>query len=463
MSRGSPGAITRTAVVIDVVEPGQRIRRGAQRCEIGVDLEFSTESLESYFFARWEPVAYDALLVAAAVEFADVTSRRPAFQWRRHFDVRVPVHDPDRWGSPEVSRSLHDALSFLTGDEWAIQFHARKDEEVAPRQSLLTLAPDVEAVIPYSNGLDSRAVAALLSREMSGSLVRVRLGSVALNDDVPPHERQAFTRVPYRVHAGRGARCESSGRSRGFKFALVSAIAAFLANAKTIVVPESGQGVLGPSLVPVGHAYEDYRSHPLFTRRMEVFVEALFGAKVAFTFPRIWMTKGETLLEYVTTCVEAPWASTRSCWQQNRHVSVASKARQCGICAACILRRMSVHAAGLEESREHFVWEDLSAPSFEAGVAKAFDRAKMTERLREYAIAGALHMDHLAALPSSKANEARLRVAAFQVGQAVGLGQAESRARIDRLLSRHTEEWAAFVRSLGRDSFISKWVGSVAR
>ncbi|HYR30103.1 MAG TPA: 7-cyano-7-deazaguanine synthase [Thermoanaerobaculia bacterium] len=462
MTRRSPGPTPPASVVIDVVEPGQRTRRGAQRCEIGVDLKFSTDSLESYFFARWEPVAYDALLVAAAVEFADVTSRRPAFQWRRHLDVRVPVHDPDRWGSPAVSRSLHDALSFLTGDEWAIHFYARKDEEAAPRQSLLTLAPDVEAVIPYSNGLDSRAVAALLSREMRGALVRVRLGLVASNGHVVPH-REAFTRVPYRVHAPRGARCESSGRSRGFKFAVVSAIAAFLAGAKTIVVPESGQGALGPALVPVGHAYEDYRSHPLFTRRMEVFVEALFGANVAFTFPRIWMTKGETLREYVTTCADASWASTRSCWQQSRHISVAGKARQCGICAACILRRMSVHAAGLEESREHFVWEDLSAPSFEAGVAKSFDRAKMTERMREYAIAGALHMDHLAALPSSKANAARLRVAAFQLSQAVGLAQAESRARIDRLLSQHAEEWAAFVRSLGPDSFISKWAGSVTQ
>jgi hypothetical protein len=72
-------------------------------------------------------------------------------------------------------------------------------------------------------------------------------------------------------------------------------------------------------------------------------------------------------------------------------------------------------------------------------------------------------MDHLAALPSFNANESRLRVAAFQLARAVGIPEAECRAHINRLLSKHAEEWAAFVRSLGRDSFISQWAGSVPR
>jgi hypothetical protein len=70
---------------------------------------------------------------------------------------------------------------------------------------------------------------------------------------------------------------EVSGRSRGFKFALISGIAAYLANADEIVIPESGQGALGPVLSDVGHAYPDYRNYPLFTRRMEQFFNVLFG------------------------------------------------------------------------------------------------------------------------------------------------------------------------------------------
>ncbi len=51
----------------------------------------------------------------------------------------------------------------------------------------------------------------------------------------------------------------------------------YLAGASRVIVPESGQGALGPALVPVGQAYVDYRSHPLFTERMERFLAALLG------------------------------------------------------------------------------------------------------------------------------------------------------------------------------------------
>jgi hypothetical protein len=138
--------------------------------------------------------------------------------------------------------------------------------------------------MPFSNGLDSRAVAGLMAREMGNRLVRVRLGLKLPDGKALAHERQAFTTVPYKVRAGNDAFVESTARSRGFKFALISGIASYLAHAGQVIVPESGQGALGPTLVTVGQAYEDYRSHPLFTGRMEKFVEALLGHRVRYVF-----------------------------------------------------------------------------------------------------------------------------------------------------------------------------------
>ena len=62
-----------------------------------------------------------------------------------------------------------------------------------------------------------------------------------------------------------------------------------------MLVPESGQGAFGPALVTVSHAYADYRNHPLFTIRMERFLDVLLQRPVRFVFPRLWYTKGETL------------------------------------------------------------------------------------------------------------------------------------------------------------------------
>jgi len=154
---------------------------------------------------------------------------------------------------------------------------------------------------------------------------------------------------------------------------LISGLAAYLTKAGQVIVPESGQGALGPALVTVGQGCEDYRSHPLFTEKMERFLEALLHHKVRFRFTQLWLTKAETLRKFVDECKDgSSWAGTWSCWQQTRHVSVAGKKRQCGICAACLLRRLSVHGAGLSEPKETYVWENLSAASFEAGAAELF-------------------------------------------------------------------------------------------
>lgn len=445
-------------ISINVVEPRTKAPRGSVRCEMGENVAFSTASLESYFFGGWEPAAYDALLVAAAVEFADKIQRRPAYSWARNFELRIPVHDLDRWNERRVKETLLDVLNFLTGDHWNIEFYSRAQSVNAPRQGLLSLSAGVDAVIPFSNGLDSCAVAGLMVREMGQSVVRIRLGSRLRDGETLARQGEAFTSVPYRVTPTNRRFVESTARSRGFKFALISGLAAYLAKAGQVIVPESGQGALGPTLVPVGQAYEDYRSHPLFTTRMERFLQALLDYRVRYVFPQLWCTKAETLKRFVNECRgDTSWLLTWSCWQQNRHVGVDHKKRQCGICAACMLRRLSVHAAGLSEPRDRYVWEDLSVPTLWDGVAPSFDSQKITDAMREYAIAGVLHLDHLAGLLDSSANTHRLNLSALLLGGALELPESAVREKLERLLQQHATEWKSFVASLGKTSFVADW------
>lgn len=452
-------ALPEPSLTIHVVEPGVRPAGRALCCKIGENIQFSTASLESYFFARWEPVAWDALLVAAAVEFADKTKHRPAYTWQRYFALRIPVHNPRLWNSSPVNAPLRDALEFLTGDQWDFEFVARRKDVQRPEQIQLSLDPQVEAVIPFSDGLDSCAVAGLTERRLGNRLVRVRLGSGRHEGEALSRQRKAFTRIPCAVSPGAKPFVESSARSRGFKFALISGIASFLSNAGKIIVPESGQGALGPSLVTVGQAGEDYRSHPLFTRRMEVFLKALLGHTVTYEFPQIWNTKAETLRQFVDECHDPSWSKTKSCWQKNRHSSVNNKWRHCGICAACMLRRLSIHAAGLEEPKDTYIWEDLSAPTFAAGAAASFPKRKITPAMHEYAIAGALHLDHLAGLRDFPANAPTLDLAAYQLSDALSLTEADVHQKLDRLLKQHSHEWKNFMNSLGKKSFVHDWAG----
>lgn len=440
---------------VQVLERGAHTRRRWTPCRIGHHVEFTTDKLESYCVASWEPVIYDALLVAAAVEFADRTLKRPALSWQREFRLVVPVHEPARWSDPRAADALHDALDFLTGDRWQIEFTERAAPLAEPKQQHFNLPSTVEAVIPYSDGMDSRCVSGLLDRTLGERLIRVRLGSRIRDARDLSKQRQPFTSVPYRVHSGER---ESTARSRGFKFAFISGLAAYLTKAHRVLVPESGQGALGPALITVGQGYADYRSHPLFTGRMEKFLNALLEHKVTFDFTQLWQTKAETLRDFAALGKAGDsWSHTWSCWQQTRQVSVDGKKRQCGICAACLLRRMSVHAASLKEAPETYVWENLGAASFEAGAAASFPEVKKTKAMHEYAIAGALHLDHLAQLRHSPSNSGMLDLFSFQLAGSLGTDEPETRGKLDRLLTQHETEWKAFMGSLGSKSFLVNW------
>lgn len=430
-------------------------------CVIGENIQFREDKLLSYCFAEWKPVVFDMLVVAAAVEFCDRLQRRPAIGWSRDIHLEIPVHDKSLWESHSVKTSLISALGFLTGDRWNISFVSRKVAEAPRTQATLALPSGAKAIVPFSDGMDSRAVAALSSIRLGSSIIRVRLGSKKHDQPRKDGRLQPFANIPYKVKSSERSFGESSNRSRGFKFSMISGIAAYLSNVDTIIVPESGQGALGPPLIPVVQAYPDYRNHPRFTERMTDFLAALLNHHVSYTFPRLWFTKGETLKAFVTESNEREdWNDTISCWQQNRHVPVEGHRRQCGICAACMLRRLSVHAAGLTEPADRYVWENLGATTFEAGAARGF--AKITPALREYAIAGTMHMDDLAALADSHRHDSLIKRHAAQIAQSLGLSNEEAEMKLISLLRRHRDEWHAFVKSLGPETFIRQWAASVA-
>jgi hypothetical protein len=123
-----------------------------------------------------------------------------------------------------------------------------------------------------------------------------------------------------------------------------------------------------------------------------------------------------------------------------------------------MLRRLSIHAAGLKEPKENYVWEDLSATTFTAGASAFLEKHKITEAMREYAIAGTLHLDHLAGMRGSLANATTLNLSAYQLSEVLGLTEADSQQRLDRLLKQHSREWRDFVNFLGKNSFINNWV-----
>lgn len=437
-----------------VVEEGSRSRHIRQDnetlAEIGREIRFDQSILDTYAFDGWKTVHHDLLLVCATVEFADHHFARSAKQWSRPFHVTVPVHELEAWQQLKVQGLLRDALRHLTGDDWRFSFVQAKEPAVTGhRQRPLLFDKKKLFAIAYSDGLDSRCVAGILDKDEIA--VRVRLSNCK---DKKKKREYPFDVIPFQVKFT-GSR-ESGLRSRGFKFAAITAIAADICSISDIVVPESGQGAFGPVILPLHNIYPDYRNYPTFFRKMELFITTLLGCAVTYKQPRLWYTKGQTISAFLAQPGKNTKSvlDTRSCWQQRMNVRGNGEVRQCGLCAACLLRRMSMHAAGVDEPISVYTFSDLTVPDYR-DAKQGFNCNWQQDQMVQYGSVGIRHLQQLADLAEQP--ETALRRYVFEIAHATDASEVETKDNLKRLLLQHAEEWRGFINAQGKNSFLKDW------
>lgn len=447
---GAVSKITKRDLYIleDGQQPPRRRRQRRVYATIGSEIRCDKEIFDSYCHEGWSNIHHDLLIVCAAVEFADRRWARGTRHWARDIHVTIPVIELSVWQESNVRHRLADTLRHLTGDAWQFSFVRHEGAATSkPRQGPLFPNQQKDFALAYSEGLDSRSVSGLYNENDSAVRVRVTKYKQRLRKDEQPFDRLPFdvTVVPNN---------EDSVRSRGFKFAAVTAVAAQLSNVRRIIVPESGQGALGPVLLPLLKIYPDYRNHPTFFRKMEGLIKALLGVNLVYEQPRLWHTKGQTIAAFLAEPGVRPdqLINTHSCWQKRHNVHFAGTMRQCGICAACLLRRMSLQAAGIEEPPENYAISDLGAERFSDAIPNGF---KATKTLHEYGYMGARHLQQLSDL--AMAPDHRLKPHAFQLSEALGDSLDEVMVALRGMLMEHSKEWSTFKQHHGEKSFLQLW------
>lgn len=419
------------------------------------EILLDSDKLNTYRYEGWEAVHGDLLMVCAAVEYCDRQCPRPPSRWSRDFHLTVPVKSLESWNRAGVSNLLESVLRALTGDAWTFSFVPAKAKFVrASRQLELDFFDRPQFVIPYSDGLDSRCVSALFEAPIKGVLVRVG-GRNSARRNYNPYR---FHYIPFSVRPPSPK--ETSVRSRAFKFASAAAIAATLIGVTRVIVPESGQGALGPAIIPLLRSYPDYRNHPSFFRKMEKFLELLLDHPVEYEQPRLWKTKSQTIAEAleVSGVGEDMLVHSRSCWQQRWNACIDDARRQCGLCSACLLRRMSFCSAQISEPSDAYVYSDLSAHSYTQAVPKAAGW-QPTKSMLGYACVAVRQLQQLADLAGAKDSELGPHV--FELARDTRSTQEETLTELKRLLVQHQAEWSLFLAKLGSDSFVREWAVGV--
>lgn len=419
--------------------------------------------LERYCFMADDEMLADLTAVLNSVRAADRSHvRRHSLGWSHDLVIDVSVARLDLWRSQEVHQALIGALGYLTADKWTARFtKCRHKRPTASQQHLISSPAQARAFLPFSNGLDSFAIA----KELLDGLNPPELVLVNVRPSDKPtawknlavRKGQALPSVQVSCYADDPHRAELTFRSRPFLFDLLAGYGAAMAQPAYVVIPENGQGSLGGSLVPLGAEAPHRSCHPGFTSRLTHLLHALTGTEVRFQHPALFRTKGEVLASLAAREVDvATWlVEHRSCSYDARHSSQDGRVMHCGVCGNCLLRRASLLSAEIEDATPYRA-RSLTAKTFEGAFEGRIPRN--IEANRDVAMNSVRSMQRLADL-AAQPNQIRIEAQIAAVARGVGQPIQEVRDKMAKFLIQHQREWTQFLKSCRSDSWVVDFAG----
>lgn len=333
------------------------------------------------------PIGIDLLVLASLVYAADTrVSRSSESQdgWTRELRLAVPVSDPGRW--TDVAPTLVRMLDFLTGDRWAILFHARPKRFADPTARLTVKSgPSFDALSLLSGGLDS-LVGALDTLESGHVPLFVSHAGDGATSDAQravfkglraAYPQQTFGRLrlwtafPQRLV--RGSAGEDTTRGRSFLFFALGVFAGTgLGGPFTLDAPENGLIALNVPLDPIRlGALSTRTTHPFYMARWNDLLAGL-GVQGRVNNPYWDKTKGEMM----AGCAAAGHLRSLaplslSCSSPNKGRWKGFGIQHCGYCLPCLIRR-AAYASGLGANADPttYTLDDLTARALDTTQAE---------------------------------------------------------------------------------------------
>jgi 7-cyano-7-deazaguanine synthase in queuosine biosynthesis len=324
----------------------------------------------------------DLLRIASSVFFTDriIARNRQGGpnSWSRTISLSLHVADMEFWADPTIKQRLVDALEFVSGDSWTIGFSPLHTGGTTGIQWQPPLAskwlPSRPRLCLYSGGLDSAAgLARQLSspdaKEIVAITVRHRLD---LEDKVKTQLRaigKVFGREPHSVCVPFEMKSptklvaseETSQRSRAFLFVTIGAAVADGFGMSELEMFESGVGAINVPLMTGMQGSQATRgSHPHFLHLMSELLTLVVGRRFHLVLPFLTMTKGELVDSLARPELRQIANDTFSCPSFPVRVPQAGRQQSCGVCAACLFRRLAMHTAGIEEDCANYQYDFLS-------------------------------------------------------------------------------------------------------
>jgi 7-cyano-7-deazaguanine synthase in queuosine biosynthesis len=338
------------------------------------------------FFSLPSPLAQQLLAISAGIYTVDRISKRRMKCTQngvRQLHLTFQVQDLNFWSNPQVNNVLLDAITFLTDDDWHIEFTPFSDSEQSPRhQNYLDLPKQsFERIALYSGGLDSAAgLAHRVLNENAKKYLLITVGHQSglhsrvkrqiddlerIAKDYGLHEMNiAHSTLKTSLKGGKAVRIrnqERSQRSRALLFCATAVSAADVFNMENIEMFENGVGAINLPLMTgmLGSGLATRGAHPTFLRHMSTLASLVLNRKITFELPFYKLTKGEVLRSISSVPGIGEWLQlSNSCIHTSLRVAGIS---HCGECPACIERRQAFASASIP----------VKADDYQLNIAKA--------------------------------------------------------------------------------------------
>jgi len=294
--------------------------------------------------------------------------------WARHIDFRMRVRDHDFWTQPAVTKSLSDALMFMTGDaEYTFHFEAGHSTPATSLFDRPGFSIDIDnvqvAVTLFSGGLDSLCGAidllssgdqkvVLVSHQSQAGTVRTQR---ALVEALQSKYRDRVLHYSFTCTL-RGVRArEETQRTRSFLYTSIAYAIASAYSQHSFSVYENGVTSINlPRREDLANARASRTTHPQSMAKMTSLLSLIDEREFTIHLPYMFKTKAE-ILQRLQSCSPDLISSTVSC---SRRFDVEGHATHCGRCLQCIDRRIAAYAIGAEaqDHRGLYTYDIITEP-----------------------------------------------------------------------------------------------------
>lgn len=275
--------------------------------------------------------------------------------WLREINVLIPVSNPIVWN--KNSNLIVEALNFLTGDEWNIEFYQLESDYFVNSELELEEDINIEKVCLLSGGLDSLAGAIdLINNDNNILFVSHFDGAGAIDGE----QKKIFDKLKasvsnknlylsqFHVYPSDYLfySSDSNQRARSILFLGFALFHAINFNVNEIVLPENGLISINLPLNESRTSSNSTRTtHPYFIKKLEQFIFQV-GINISIVNPYQYKTKGEMLDKcldkdllnlLINRTISCSHYKRRGPW--TRQVGI----NNCGYCIPCLIRRASIY------------------------------------------------------------------------------------------------------------------------